>query len=88
MNFFNKPFFLKDHDDLKLSKKTLNVLEARHWNFKERTINGTFYSFIYSLMTEELKVITRLRFLNILELRTPNRGSFSINIIIMKIYWI
>ena len=39
-------------------------------------------------MTEELKVITRLRFLNILELRTPNRGSFSINIIIMKVYWI
>ena len=79
MNFFNKPFIVK---------KTLNVLEARHWNFKERTINGTFYSFIYSLMSEELKVITRLRFLNIIELRTPNRGSFSINIIIMKVYWI
>ena len=39
-------------------------------------------------MSEELKVIIRLRFLNILELRTPNRASFSINNIIMKIYWI
>ena len=39
-------------------------------------------------MSEELKVKIRLRVLTILELGTANRGSFSINIIIMKVYWI